>query len=87
METLENGVKTEVDKREILDLYHNQHKSIREIPKIKSKSVRDIVAILKEEKARRQNEEDNDRKEEQLKQQASISLPKPSNCFLKVKIL
>jgi hypothetical protein len=76
---------SEQDKREIIDLYYTQSKTIRDIAKIK-KCVRDIVAILKEEKVRRQKEDDKYRKEEQLKQQAA-SLPKLSNCFLKVKIL
>jgi hypothetical protein len=37
-------------KRKILDLYSNQHKTIREITKITRKSSRDIIAILKEQK-------------------------------------
>ena len=37
-------------KRKIIDLYSNQHKTIREITKITKKSSRDITAILKEQK-------------------------------------
>jgi hypothetical protein len=53
------------DKREIIDLYNNQHKTIREVTKIKRKSVRDIVAVLKErkeEEAERQEDNDNNNK-------------------------
>ena len=38
----------EETKRKIIDLYSNQHKTIREIKRITKKSSRDITAILKE---------------------------------------
>jgi hypothetical protein len=37
-------------KRKIIDLYSNQHKTIREITRITKKSSRDITAILKDRK-------------------------------------
>ena len=37
-------------KRKIIDLYSNQHKTIREITRITKKSSRDITAMLKEQK-------------------------------------
>ena len=40
----------EETKRKIIDLYSNQHKTIREITRITKKSSRDITAILKERK-------------------------------------
>ena len=45
---------TEERKRRVIDLYFNQHKSYAEIAQIEKMSPRDIHAIIKEEKARRQ---------------------------------
>ena len=39
-------------KRKIIDLYSNQHKTIREITRITKKSSRDITAMLKEQKGK-----------------------------------
>jgi len=46
--------KTEQRKKRVIDLYFNQHKSYAEIAQIEHISPRDIYAIIKEEKARRQ---------------------------------
>jgi transposase len=45
---------TEERKKRVIDLYYNQGKTTREIAKIERMSIRDISAIIKEEKARRQ---------------------------------
>jgi DNA-binding CsgD family transcriptional regulator len=45
---------TEERKKQVIDLYYNQGKTMREIAKIERMSIRDISAIIKEEEARRQ---------------------------------
>ena len=45
-------------KRRVIDLYFNQHKTYAEIAQIERISPRDIHAIIKEEKARRQKDKD-----------------------------
>jgi hypothetical protein len=49
---------TEQRKKRIIDLYHNQEKTTREIAEIERISLHDISAILKEEEARRQKNKD-----------------------------
>jgi hypothetical protein len=53
MEKIINANRSERKKRAI-DLYINQHKTYAEIAQIEKMSPRDIHAIIKEEKARRQ---------------------------------
>ena len=45
---------TEERKKRVIDLYFNEHKTYAEITQIMKMSPRDIHAIIKEEKARRQ---------------------------------
>ena len=45
---------TEERRKRVIDLYFNQHKTYAEIAQIEHISPRDIHAIIKEEKARRQ---------------------------------
>jgi predicted DNA-binding protein YlxM (UPF0122 family) len=45
---------TEQRRKRVIDLYFNQHKTYAEIAQIERISPRDIHAIIKEEKARRQ---------------------------------
>jgi DNA-directed RNA polymerase specialized sigma subunit len=45
---------SEERKKQVIDLYFNQQKTYAEIAKIMKMSPRDIHAIIKEEKARRQ---------------------------------
>lgn len=66
---------TEQRKKRVIDLYHNQEKTTREIAEIERISLHDISAILKEEEA-------NDRR---IK--IKSNLPKPTNYFLKVRRL
>ena len=40
---------SEERKKRVIDLYHNQRKTTREIAEIERMSIRDISAILKEE--------------------------------------
>ena len=49
---------TEQRKKRVIDLYHNQEKTTREIAEIERISLHDISAILKEEEARRQKNKD-----------------------------
>jgi hypothetical protein len=49
---------TEQRKKQVIDLYHNQEKTTREIAEIERISLHDISAILKEEEARRQKNND-----------------------------
>jgi hypothetical protein len=49
---------TEQRKKRVIDLYHNQVKTTREIAEIERISLQDISAILKEEEARRQKNKD-----------------------------
>jgi hypothetical protein len=49
---------TEQRKKRVIDLYHNQEKTTREIAEIERISLHDISAILKEEEARRQKNND-----------------------------
>jgi DNA-directed RNA polymerase specialized sigma subunit len=62
-------------KKQVIDLYFNQHKSYAEIAQIEKMSPRDIHAIIKEEEA--------DDKNIKIKSYP----PKPTNCFLKVRQL
>ena len=55
---------TEDRKKRVIDLYFNQHKSYAEIAQIERISPRDIHAIIKEEKARRQKDNDQQHQEE-----------------------
>ncbi len=55
---------TEDRKKRVIDLYFNQHKSYAEIAQIEHISPRDIYAIIKEEQARRQKYEHQQRQEE-----------------------
>jgi hypothetical protein len=66
---------TEQRKKRVIDLYHNQEKTTREIAEIERISLHNISAILKEEEA-------NDRR---IK--IKSNLPKPTNYFLKVRRL
>jgi hypothetical protein len=49
---------TEQRKKRVIDLYHNQEKTTREIAEIERISLHDISAILREEGARRQKNKD-----------------------------
>jgi predicted DNA-binding protein YlxM (UPF0122 family) len=55
---------TEERKKQVIDLYFNQHKSYAEIAQIMKMSPRDIHAIIKEEEARRQKYEHKQHQEE-----------------------
>jgi hypothetical protein len=55
---------TEDRRNRVIDLYFNQHKSYAEIAQIERISPRNIHAIIKEEEARRQKHEDQQRQEE-----------------------
>jgi hypothetical protein len=51
-------------KKRVIDLSYNQGKTTREIAKIERMSIRDIHSILKEEEARRQNYQHQQKQEE-----------------------
>jgi hypothetical protein len=51
-------------KKRVIDLYFNQHKTYAEIAQIEKISPRDIHAIIKEEKARRQKYEHQQQQQE-----------------------
>jgi predicted DNA-binding protein YlxM (UPF0122 family) len=51
-------------KKQVIDLYFNQHKSYAEIAQIEKISPRDIHAIIKEEGVRRQKDKDQQQQEE-----------------------
>jgi predicted DNA-binding protein YlxM (UPF0122 family) len=55
---------TDERKKRVIDLYFNQHKSYAEIAQIEKISPRDIHAIIKEEEARRQKYEHQQKQEE-----------------------
>ncbi len=55
---------SEERKKQVIDLYFNQHKTYTEIAQIMRMSLRDIHAIIKEEEARRQKYKDEKQKEE-----------------------
>ena len=51
-------------KKQVIDLYFNQHKSYAEIAQIERISPRDIHAIIKEEEARRQKHKHQQQRQE-----------------------
>jgi hypothetical protein len=51
-------------KKHVIDLYFNQHKTYVEIAEIERISLRDIHAILKQEETRRQKDKDRQQQEE-----------------------
>ena len=55
---------SEERKKQVIDLYFNQHKTYAEIAKIMKMSPRDINAIIKEEEIRRQKYNDKQQQEE-----------------------
>ena len=55
---------TEERRKRVIDLYFNQHKTYAEIAEIEHISPRDIHAIIKEEKARRLQNEHKQQQEE-----------------------
>jgi len=55
---------SEERRKQVIDLYFNQHKTYAEITQIEKISPRDIHAILNEEEARRQNYKDQQQQEE-----------------------
>src|SRR5215212_3609767 len=55
---------SEERRKQVIDLYFNQHKTYAEIGQIEKISPRDIYAIIKEEEARRQNYKDQQQQEE-----------------------
>jgi predicted HTH domain antitoxin len=55
---------SEERKKQVIDLYFNQHKPYAEIAKIMKMSPRDIHAIIKEEEIRRQRHKDQQQQEE-----------------------
>jgi hypothetical protein len=55
---------TQERKKRVIDLYSNQHKTYAEIAQIERISPRDIHAIIKEEKARRQKDKDSQHQED-----------------------
>ena len=55
---------SEERKKRVIDLYYNQGKTTREIAKIERMSIRDIHTIIKEEEARRQNYQHQQKQEE-----------------------
>ena len=46
------SINNEIENRKIIDLYFNQHKTIREVCKILGKSSRYVVPIIKERRLR-----------------------------------
>ncbi len=55
---------SEERKKQVIDLYFNQHKTYAKIAKIMKMSPSDIHAIIKEDEARRQNYEHKQHQEE-----------------------
>ena len=53
-------------KKRVIDLYHNQGKTTREIAKIERMSIRDISSILKEEESRQQKYKHQQQQREEL---------------------
>jgi hypothetical protein len=66
-------------KREVIELYFNQHKNIREVAKLVQKSSRDVVAVVKEHKQKLRPSESSIHVEDKINQQIEDSVDPPAN--------